>query len=121
MTIRSNHRAATSILVASLTLLTACASSPLERRQVVLYSEAEMAARGAAAYSQMREETSASEDARATRYVQCVADHVVEALPEAQRNIYHWEVTLFASEQVNAFALPGGKIGIYEGLLDVAN
>ena len=89
MTIRSNHRAATSILVASLTLLTACASSPLERRQVVLYSEAEMAARGAAAYSQMREETSASEDARATRYVQCVADHVVEALPEAQRNIYH--------------------------------
>ena len=58
MTIRSNHRAATSILVASLTLLTACASSPLERRQVVLYSEAEMAARGAAAYSQMREETS---------------------------------------------------------------
>ena len=120
MTIRSNHRAATSILVASLTLLTACASSPLERRQVVLYSEAEMAARGAAAYSQMREETSASEDARATRYVQCVADHVVEALPEAQRNIYHWEVTLFASEQVNAFALPGGKIGVYEGLLDVA-
>ena len=120
MTIRSNYRAATSILVASLTLLTACASSPLERRQVVLYSEAEMAARGAAAYSQMREETSASEDARATRYVQCVADHVVEALPEAQRNIYHWEVTLFASEQVNAFALPGGKIGVYEGLLDVA-
>jgi hypothetical protein len=49
-----------------------------------------MAARGAAAYSQMREETSASEDARATRYVQCVADHVVEALPEAQRNIYLW-------------------------------
>ena len=120
MTIRSNHRAATSILVASLTLLTACASSPLERRQVVLYSEAEMATRGAAAYSQLREETAASEDDRATRYVQCVADHVVEALPEAQRKSFNWEVTLFASEQVNAFALPGGKIGVYEGLLDVA-
>jgi predicted Zn-dependent protease len=88
----------------------------------VLYSEADMTARGEAAYSQMRAEIAASEDARATRYVQCVADHVVEALPNAQRvrTRYAWEVTLFADEQANAFALPGGKMGVYEGLLDVA-
>jgi len=107
-------------LLSLLATLAACASSPLERRQVVLYSEADMTARGEAAYSQMRAEIAASEDARATRYVQCVADHVVEALPNAQRVNTQWEVTLFASEQVNAFALPGGKIGVYEGLLDVA-
>ncbi len=107
-------------LLSLLATLAACASSPLERRQVVLYSEADMTARGEAAYSQMRAEIAASEDARATRYVQCVADHIVEALPVAQRENTRWEVTLFASEQVNAFALPGGKIGVYEGLLDVA-
>jgi predicted Zn-dependent protease len=37
-----------------------------------------------------------------------------------QQTRYVWEVTLFADSQVNAFALPGGKIGVYEGLLDVA-
>jgi predicted Zn-dependent protease len=31
-----------------------------------------------------------------------------------------WEVTVFEQDQVNAFALPGKKIGIYTGLLDVA-
>ena len=106
-------------LALSLTLA-GCASSPLERSQVVLYSEADMAARGVSAYRQMREETPASADARATRYVQCVADHVIEALPDELRSRYDWEVTLFADAQVNAFALPGGKIGVYEGLLEVA-
>ena len=27
-----------------------------------------------------------------------------------------WEVAVFASPEVNAFALPGGKIGVYEGM-----
>ena len=31
-----------------------------------------------------------------------------------------WEVQVFASDEVNAFALPGGKIGVYEGMFDVA-
>ena len=31
-----------------------------------------------------------------------------------------WEVTVFDDEQANAFALPGGKIGVYNGLLNVA-
>ena len=31
-----------------------------------------------------------------------------------------WEVLVFESAEVNAFALPGRKIGVYEGLLRVA-
>jgi predicted Zn-dependent protease len=30
-----------------------------------------------------------------------------------------WEVVVFDSKQVNAFALPGGKIGVYTGILNV--
>ena len=37
-----------------------------------------------------------------------------------QQGFSVWEVVVFDSEQVNAFALPGGKIGVYTGLLKVA-
>ena len=90
MTTRLYPRAATGVLLILLALLAACASSPLERRQVLLYSEDDMTARGEAAYSQMRAEISAREDARATRMVQCVAEHVVEALPESLRANTQW-------------------------------
>ncbi len=99
---------------------TACSTSPLDRRQVVLYSDSDMARQGEAAYRQMQDEIPISADANQTSFVQCVADHVVNALHESQRGNYNWEVTVFDADQANAFALPGGKIGVYNGLLDVA-
>lgn len=101
-------------------LLVACATSPLDRRQVVLYSDQDMAQQGAAAYQQMRQQIPISNNANQINYVQCVADYVVAALSDQQRSGVAWEVTVFDDEQANAFALPGGKIGVYNGLLDVA-
>lgn len=100
--------------------LLSCASSPLDRRQVVLYSDAEMARQGEQAYRQMQQELPVSTSAREIAYVQCVADHVIEALDETERNSVLWEVTVFDADQANAFALPGGKIGVYNGLFDTA-
>ena len=98
----------------------ACATSPTNRRQVVLYSEAEMVRQGEGAYRQMQSELPVSSDPREITYVQCVANHVIEALGPTQQAAYRWEVTVFDSPQPNAFALPVGKIGIYTGLFDVA-
>jgi predicted Zn-dependent protease len=103
-----------------LSLLGACASSPLNRRQVVLYSDAEMAQQGVSAYRQMQSELPQTSNLRETRYAQCVANYVVAALNEDQRGSSAWEVTVFDNEQANAFALPGGKIGVYNGLFSVA-
>jgi len=101
-------------------LLISCASSPLERRQVVFYSDVEMARQGEQAYRQIQQETPISASARDTNYVQCVADHVIAALNDDDRNSATWEVTVFDQDQANAFALPGGKIGVYTGLFDTA-
>ena len=35
-------------------------------------------------------------------------------------NLQAWEVVVFDSDQLNAFALPGKKIGVYSGLLKAA-
>ena len=95
----------------------ACATSPTNRRQVVLYSEAEMTRQGEGAYRQMQSELPMSSDPRKTTYVQCVADHVIAALDPTRQAANRWEVTVFNSPQANAFALPGGKIGVYTGHL----
>lgn len=107
-------------LLLFLPILTHCTTSPLDRRQVVLYSEAEMARQGEQAYRQMQNELPVTPNVSETDYVQCVADYIIEAVDEPMRSSVTWEVTVFDDEQANAFALPGGKIGVYNGLLDVA-
>ena len=109
-----------SLLLLSACLLMTCTTSPLNRRQMLIFSEAEMAQQGEQTYRQLQQELPISADSRETQYIQCVADYVMAALEPAERGKYVWEVTVFNDEQANAFALPGGKIGVYNGLLDVA-
>ncbi len=107
------------ILALSATVIS-CTTSPMNRRQVVLYSESDMAQRGEQTYRQMQQELPVTPHASEITYVQCVADYVIEGLDQNQRSYGSWEVTVFDDEQANAFALPGGKIGVYNGLLNVA-
>ena len=72
---------------------------------------------GITAYDDMKQKTPASKDRVATDYVNCVTNAITREVPSK----YKWEVTLFDDDAVNAFALPGGKIGVYTGLLKVAN
>lgn len=106
--------------LALLPFLLSCTSSPMDRRQVVLYSDADMARRGEETYRKMQAEIPATENVRETQYVQCVANYVIAALEPEDRDRSVWEVTVFDNEQANAFALPGGKIGVYNSLLNVA-
>jgi predicted Zn-dependent protease len=74
---------------------------------------------GATAYAQMKDEIPQSNDAAAIRLVTCVANAVTAEvrMPNAPRS---WEVTVFEDDSANAFALPGGKIGVHTGLFKVA-
>lgn len=97
-------------------LCAACATSPLGRSQLLLFPEEEIAAMGAASFDELKQQTPPGTDASTNRYVQCVSDHVIRALGESPSQ---WEVRVFDDPSVNAFALPGRKIGVYTGLLDV--
>lgn len=73
---------------------------------------------GIAAYTEMKQQTPATTNGKKSDYVQCVTSHILKAMPNY--NPADWEITVFEDPQANAFALPGGKIGVYTGLLDVA-
>ncbi len=97
-------------------LLAACATSPLGRSQLKLVSDDQMSQMGIAAFRDMQKKVPRSIDDRQNRYVTCVASAITNEIAERRA----WEVTVFNDPQVNAFALPGGKIGVYTGLLKVA-
>lgn len=54
------------------------------------------------------------------RYVQCIADSLIAALPP-EHDAFDWEVIVFDEEEINAFADPNGKIGVFSGILRVAD
>lgn len=74
---------------------------------------------GATAYQQLQASTPVSRNDAVNAYVDCVAGAITRTLEGEEGG--PWEVRVFAEDQVNAFALPGRKIGVYQGLLSVAD
>lgn len=107
------------IIVSFVIVTTACAVSPTGRKQLTLMPESQMAAMGAQAFGQLRDETPQERDSAINNYVQCVANAIIR-VPQVKEYGAAWEVVVFDDPSVNAFALPGGKIGVYKGLLAVA-
>ncbi len=103
-------------------LATACATttSPTGRRQVVGgVSQAELDQLGARAFTETKAKQTLSQDSKQNAYVQCVVNALVAQLPQQYRGV-RWETALFVEKEPNAFALPGGKVGVNSGIFTVA-
>ncbi len=113
------------IIAATIIITASCATSPTGRRQLQLMPEDQMSAMGAEAFTQMKQEMKSTADARTVGMVRCVADSIVAVIPadlakKAGVPNDKWEVVVFEREDANAFALPGGKIGVHTGMLKIA-
>src|SRR5678816_3935704 len=102
--------------------VSACATttSPTGRTQYVgAVSQQQLNLLGTQAFNEAKAKTPQSNDARQTGYVRCVVGALVRELP-AQWQATGWETALFVDPEPNAFALPGGKVGVYTGIFKVA-
>jgi predicted Zn-dependent protease len=99
--------------------LAACATTPYTKRtQLILLSEGEETQLGAAAYQEVLKEGKIVRDAKINAVVRKVGERIAQA---AEKPEYQWEFTVIDDpRQVNAFALPGGKVAVYTGLFPVA-
>lgn len=103
-------------------LLTACAtttSSTGRTQYVGGVSQQQLNQLGAQAFDEQKREKPLSKDGKQSAYVRCVVDAIVRELP-SQWQQGGWEEAVFVDKSPNAFALPGGKVGVYTGIFDVA-
>ncbi|MCA9040448.1 MAG: M48 family metallopeptidase [Planctomycetaceae bacterium] len=94
-----------------------CRSTPMSgRKQVLLVPEQQEILMGSQAYAEVLSKETRTANARYEELVRRVGQRIAEVV---NRPDYDWEFTVVQSEQMNAFALPGGKVCVYEGILPI--
>ena len=107
-------------LVVSASLVFAgCSTVPVTgRSQLNLIPAGQEMQLGLTSFDQLKKETPISRDPAANELVQRVGRRIAAVatkdLPDAQ-----WEFVVFDSKEANAFCLPGGKVGVYTGILPI--
>jgi predicted Zn-dependent protease len=97
--------------------LASCGTSPTGRNQLLVFPADQLDAMGVQAFEDMRSQLTVETDPAINDYVRCVATAITDEVPDKRTN---WEVVVFKDDNPNAFALPGGKMGVYTGMLGVA-
>jgi predicted Zn-dependent protease len=103
-----------------------CSSVPLTgRKQLSLISDADLTQSSLTSYAQLKDSLKLSADKTNTALVQRVGNNIRLAVEktlkangmESSIQGFQWEYNLFKVSEANAFAMPGGKIAVYEGIL----
>jgi len=100
-------------------LVQGCSTVPVTgRRSLNLVSAEQEMQLGVSSFEQLKKETPVSRDpdlnAMVTRVGKRIARVAQNDMPNAQ-----WEFVVFDSKEANAFCLPGGKVGVYTGILPI--
>jgi predicted Zn-dependent protease len=106
------------LLAGTILFFNGCATVPeTGRSQLNLISSEQEMQLGLTSFEEAKKEKPISKDAAINAIVQRVGKRIasVAQLPGAQ-----WEFVVFDSEEANAFCLPGGKVGVYTGLIPIA-
>lgn len=109
--------ASVSLVLVAAAAFTGCTTvSETGRHQLNFMSSSEEMQLGFSEFDKMKKEVPISKDPAANALLQRVGKRVaaVANLPDAQ-----WEFVVFESKEANAFCLPGGKVGVYTGILPI--
>ena len=109
--------------------LNSCTTAPItERRQLKIVSEAKLNAQAAAIYEKVKEKEKMSDDLKSLNEIKEIGKKMEYSIGEyfyrSKLNDptvnFDWEYILIDNKKVrNAWCMPGGKIAIYSGMLDV--
>lgn len=85
-----------------------------------LIPQGQMNKMGEESFTAIKKESKLDNNKRNQAFVQCITDALLPSLP-SQYASESWEVVVFVDKSPNAFALPGGKIGVNTGMITLVN
>lgn len=100
-------------------MVMSCTRAPeTGRLQFIVVDDETMNQLGAEAYQEVKAEEKLYDDPEVNRIVQRVGKRIAQT---SDRTDFEWEfVVIDDPDMVNAFALPGGKVAVYTGILPIA-
>ena len=109
--------------------LHSCTTAPItERKQLKLISESKLNARAKAIYEQIKKKEKMSDDETSLNQIKEVGKKIEVSISEyfSRSNIpdptsnFDWEYILIDNKKIkNAWCMPGGKIAVYTGMLEI--
>lgn len=115
--VMSRRQLVAGLAAGSVVAISGCTTNPeTGRSQLILVSEQQLAQLAAGSWRQLRQQEKVSRNPQSNAQVQRVGRRLA---PAAGLDVNRMEFAVFDSEEKNAFVLPGGKVGFYEGILDI--
>ncbi len=101
-------------------VLAACSQVPLTgRKRLLLVGEAAELELGMSTYRDILEKSTLSDDQGSVRRIRTIGTAIADVTGKQD---YEWEFNLIDADTVyNAFCLPGGKVAVYSGILELAS
>ena len=110
-------------------VLNSCTTAPItERRQLKIIPESKLNAQAALIFEKVKEKEKMSDDSKALNEIKDIGKRIENSISEYfyKANLndptsnFDWEYILIDNKKVrNAWCMPGGKIAVYTGILDV--
>tara|TARA_B100000787_G_scaffold31467_1_gene21215 strand:+ start:896 stop:1723 length:828 start_codon:yes stop_codon:yes gene_type:complete len=110
-------------------VISGCSTAPItDRRQLKIIPESKLNAQAAQIYEKVKEKEKMSDDIKTLNQIKDIGKKMEEAISEYFFRVgiddptlnFDWEYILIDNKKVkNAWCMPGGKIAIYTGILDV--
>lgn len=108
-----------SLITLSVVFWSGCSTVPVTgRSQLNIMSPGQEMQLGLTSFEELKKETPISKDAAANALVQKVGKRIA-AIAQPDMPNAQWEFVVFDSKEANAFCLPGGKVGVYTGILPI--
>ena len=110
-------------------ILPSCTTAPItERKQLKIIPESKLNAQAAQIYEKVKEKEKMSNDINTLNEIKEIGKRMEDSISEyfSRANIidpttnFEWEYILIDNKKIkNAWCMPGGKIAVYTGILDV--
>ena len=111
------------LLIISGFYLTSCTTVPLTGRPALhLISSEQLTTMAATQFGELKKQSRISNNPKYTAMLERVGARITSVVDSSALHLPNrsWEFVVFEdSDQINAFAMPGGKVAIYTGIFDV--